>query len=343
LKYLKIFDRFHNVLDEIYEFSGLKYTWTLNGLGKTEFSVGLESEKCTPKSFEFRNHIEVWEGEKCIWGGILVARNFQGTKLGVCCFGYLSLFKWRRLRAKTYNTLEYGILLQEMINDVNAIYGTGVNIGTIQAGALKTQRKVEDNDMLLDKIQEYIQDANYDIDVDVNRQFNFYLSKGTVKSQYQLEYGGDADNILLDPGLSQDIQNMTNSVYSSIETDGVSYTFTAQDSTSQDVYGLMEGTFSANSGIVLQSTLDNYTQGELQRRAYPPNSISLKIKDSTLCPYDDIEIGDSIPVSLVPYWSFKDTLRILEMTHNEDDGTRDVVVGQTLYRPQPPQIKIYRK
>lgn len=343
MKYLKIFDRLHNTLDEVDCQSALKYTWTLNGMGKAEFDIPLESKKNTPENFQFHNHIEIMDGSNKLWGGQIVDRNFQGSKLHIGCFGYLSLLKWRRLRAKIYTEMDYGSLLQAMLSDTNVIEDTGVSIGSIASGALHTQRKVEDKDYLLDKMQEFIQDCNNDIDVDSDRLFNFYLHKGTDKPYYTLEYGGDADNIIKDPGLSQTIQDMANSIYSSVETDGTTLTATAQDNTSINEFGFMEGSYDANSGIVMQSTLDNYTQGELQRRAYPANSLSLKVKDSSLCPFSDIEVGDSVTVHLIPYWNFTDVLRILEMTHNEDDGTRDITVGQTLYRPQPPVKKLYRK
>lgn len=238
--------------------------------------------------------------------------------------------------------MTYGNLVSTMVSDTNTEYITGVTIGNIQAGSLKTQRIVEDKDFLLDKIQNYIQDCNNDIEVDANRQFNFLLRKGSIKP-YVLEYGGEADNILVDPTLNQSALDMINSVYSESKSGETVLTSSMLDNVSISIYGLMDGVYSANSDIVIQSTLDNYCNGELQRRAYPCSSINLKIKDSSLCPFDSIYVGDSVTVKLIPYWNFTDTLRILEMTHNEDDGTRDIVVGSTLYRMQPPVKKIYIK
>lgn len=344
MKYLKIFDNFHNILDEIYEYAGLKYTWTLNGLGRCEFDIALESEKCTPVNFKFRNHLEVWESETntCIWGGQIIDRGFQGIKLHISCFGYLSLLKWRRLRAKSYSEMSYGNLVSTMVSDTNSEYITGVTIGDIQAGSLRTQRIVEDKDFLLDKIQNYIQDCNNDIEVDNDRKFNFYLRKGSVKP-YVLQYGSDADNILIDPSLTQSVMDMANSVYAESKNGETTLSSLRYDLGSIGQYGLMEGVYAANSDIVIQSTLDNYANGDLQRRFYPTNSISLKIKNSTLCPFDNIEVGDTVTVNLIRYWNFSENLRILEITHNEDEGTRDIVVGQTLYRLPAPIKKIYIK
>jgi len=343
MKYLKIFDRLHNILDELEEYDGLEYGWTLNGLGKAKFSIGLESAKCIAENFQFRNHVEIWENDLCIWGGQLIDRNFNDSKLDLSLYGYLSLLDKRRLRTKSYVNMSYGDLYTELLADINAIEETGVATGTIASNSLKTQRTVENTDFLLKKMQDYCSDSNYDIDVDSDRKFNFYLRKGTIKTDYLLEYGGDADNILVAPSFSQNGLNIANSVYSEVGNDGDTLTSIAEDTTSKGLYGLQESTFSGSDSIVLQNTLDNNVISELQRIGYPSNNISLKIKDSALCPFDDIEVGDSILVSLKPYWGFKDTLRILEMTHNENDGTRSLTVGETLYRQSPPKIKIYRK
>lgn len=340
-KYLKIFDRNHAILAEIDRFSSLKYSWTLNGFGKANFSLGLESAKNTPTNLEFMNHVEIWDNTGLIWGGKIVDRAFNDGKTDVFMYGYLSMLDKRRFIAHSYTERTYGALFTTMLADINAIEQTGITLGTIQTGSLNTQRLVNSTDFLLKKLQDYCVDGNYDMDVDKNRKLNFYLRKGSIKNQYILEYGGQADNILVAPSLAQSSLNLANSIYSETST----LTSTATDTLSRALYGLQESVLSGNDSVILQDTLNNNTSSELQRSAYPANSLSLRIKDSTLCPYNDIEVGDSIPVHLIlsKFWDFMDTLRILEMTHNEDDGTRDLVVGQTLYRPAPAITKTYRK
>jgi hypothetical protein len=343
MKYLKIFDKLHNILDEIDGIDGLKYGWTLNGFGKSNFSIGLESLKCISQNFQFRNHIEIWEDNLIIWGGQLVERTFNDGKLDLSLYGYLSLLDKRRLRAKSYAEMTYGNLFSTLLADANLLEATGITLGTIAGASLKTQRIVTNTDFLLKKLQDYCSDSNNDIDIDNDRKLNFYLKKGEVKSNYLLEFGGDADNIIVAPSLVQSGLNIANNMYSEITNDSITLTSLAEDITSKGLYGLQEGVFSGSDTVVLQNTLDNNTISELQRVGYPTNNITLKIKDSTLCPYNDIEVGDSIPISLKPFWGFKNTLRILEMNHNEDDGTRDLIVGESLFRPNPPKIKIFRK
>jgi hypothetical protein len=344
MKYLKIFDKSHNILDEIDDYNDLKYSWTLNGFGKANFSIGLESLKCIQQNFQFRNLIEVWDQDGyVVWGGQLVERTFNDGKLDLSLYGYLSLLDKRRLRAKSYAEMTYGNLFTALLADINILEATGITLGTIAGGSLKTQRIVTNIDFLLTKLQDYCADSNNDIEVDNYRHLNFYIKKGVVKSSYILEFGGDADNIIVAPSLGQSGLNIANNMYSEITNDSITLTSLAEDTTSKGLYGLQEGVFSGSDTIVLQDTLDNNTIAELQRVGYPTNNISLKIKDSSLCPFDDIEVGDSIPISLKPFWGFTNTLRILEMNHNEDDGTRDLIVGESLFRPNPPKIKIFRK
>ncbi len=338
-----VYDRHHNLLDEIVDYNGLSYTWTLNGMGKCQFNVPIESPKASPKNLNWYNHIEIYEKGKKVWGGILIRRKF-GSVIQISCLGYAALLYQRRLREKTYPNQTYGELLQQIIEETNAIYDTGISIGIIEAGSLKTQRKVSNTDMVLDKITEFCADVNYDFEVDCDRKFNFYLRKGEDKPNYMLEFGGEADNIIADPGLDQSAMELANSVYSEVDVDGTSrLTSLAQDEESIVLYGLKEGQYSANEGIALQDTLDNYVRGELIRRAYPANTITLQAVDSSLCPFDDIEVGDRITMSLPLYFGFRQPARIIEMTHYADNNVRDITVGNTLARPAKPEIKLYKK
>lgn len=343
-KFLRIFDRKHNILDEIETYDNLSYGWTLNDIDSLTFNIGLEDNKCNESNMQMFNHIEIWDNDQCYWGGVIAGRSFEGSKLKVNCLDYMFLLKFRRLRAKTYPTRDYGTLMTLLINDVNAILSSGVTIGNISNGSLQTTRIVQNTDYCLDKIKEFNYDANYDFDVDVDRKFNFHIRKGADKPYYQLEYGGDADNILEAPSLAQDVMSMANSVYSEIQNNGsISLSSLAQDNYSQNLYGLVEGTFSANNGVTDQATINNQTNGALQRSAYPPNSFSIKAKDSSLCPFSDIQVGDRVTVSLIPYFGFKSLMRIIKMVHDENTGVRDITFGEIIYRPQPPVKKLYKK
>ena len=339
MRYIKVYDRLHNVLDELYEISGLKPTRTLNGMGRLEFDVPLKSTKCTETNFGKRNLIEVYEDDVKIWGGQISLIGFKDSKLHVSCYGYMSLLWKRRLRAKNYASQTYGSLFTNMLSDVNAIADTGVSLGNIASNALITQRSVKETDYILPKFQELAGDCNYDFDVDLDRKLNFYLRKGEDKTKYTLQYTGDGDNVNVAPDLSRSWMECANSIYSASD----ALTSTALNQSSIDEYGIMEGDYSASSGITTQSTLDNYVNGELQRRAFPADALTLSCIDSEQCPFSDIFVGDTITVYIREYWEYRSPQRILEITDDFDKNTREIVVGQTIYRPQPPNTKLYAR
>ena len=345
-KVLKIYDRSHNALDEIDDYQDdLQYGWTLDDIDTLTVSLALSSPKCTAANTQFGNHVElVDEDNQIVWGGIIFGHSFEDTVLKLNCLDYSALLKFRRLRAKQYPAMQYGALMQQMIDDCQAArtdYPIGITGYNIAAGSLQTTREVKNTDFLWAKLKEFGDDANYDYGVDTDRKYNFWLRKGADKLQYILEYGGSRDNITVKPTLARDIMSLANSIYGETG-DTTPLTSSAEDESSEETYGLFEGTFSPNDGVSVQSTLDTQVNGELSRDSTPANSITLTIKDSTLCPFSDIEVGDRVTVHLIPYFDFSASVRILRMVHSEKPGTRDVTVGSIVFKPQPPVKRLYK-
>ncbi|MFT9076572.1 hypothetical protein, partial [Ethanoligenens sp.] len=215
--YIKLFDRDHIQLDELYQFSPPKYGWTLNDIDTMALDIALADPKCTPANMQLGNHIEyAADNGATVWSGYIAGHSFDDTKLTLNCTDYNALLKYRRLRAKTYPVLEYGTLTQQLIADCQSArtdYPIGLAGYSIAPGAIQTQREVKATDMLFDKIKDICADANYDYWVDTARVYHFALRRGADKPQYVLEYGGEADNIIAAPTLARDILNLTNDVY----------------------------------------------------------------------------------------------------------------------------------
>jgi len=345
--YLRIYDNKHNILNEIHEFSGLFYTKTLNGVGKCSFDIPLGSFKCTEKNFTSTNHIEVYRNDSRVWSGFIVQPDFSFPNLKINCYGYLALFSFRRLRAKDYPEQTYSNLFKSILSDVNNVSDTGISQGYFDSNSLRTQRKVENTDMALDKMLEYVNSANYYIEVDDDRKFNFYTTKER-RPHYELIYGTEeSDNIINTPTLTRSILEMANSVYSESERNEreitTILTSLKEDSNSITKYGLFEGVYSANSDIVYQQTLDNYVNEDLRKRAYPSNTISLRVANSNICPIHNLKVGDILPIYLKPYFEYRDEVKILEITIDSTKDEADLVVGQRLYKYQKPITILYAK
>lgn len=350
-KFVRIYSKDHEIIDELYRFAPPTYGWTLNDISTMDISFALNDPKCDPVTMQMGNHIElIDQSNKIVWGGVVMGQSFEDVAIRLNCMDYGILLKYCRMRAKQYPNMEYGALIQTMIEDCRAARAgnLGISIGEIATGALKTERKVDNSDFLWDKIKEYGDDANYDYGVDNNRAFYFCLRRGQDKPYYVLEYGGDADNIIVSPSLARDILDLANEVYAEVSIPGEDgaedtiLTATAGNDQSIQTYGLFEGVCSINTGVTLQSTVDTSAYGDVQRRSIPADTISLTIRDSALCPFDDIEVGDRVTLHIVPYFDYTASVRILAMTHDESAGTRSITVGSTIFKPQPPTKRFYK-
>lgn len=349
--YIKLFDRNHTQLDELYQFSPPKYGWTLNDIDTMALDIALADPKCTPANMQLGNHIEyAADNGTTVWGGYIAGHSFDDAKLTLNCTDYNALLKYRRLRAKTYPVLDYGTLTQQLITDCQSArtdYPIGLAGYSITPGAIQTQREVKATDMLFNKIKDICADANYDYWVDAARIYCFALRRGADKPQYVLEYGGEADNIIAAPTLARDILNLANDVYAEstvTDSDNNSTTITSeqQDTGSQALYGLYEGTFSPNDGVSLQSTLDTQTSAALALDSSPADSITLTCIDGTQCPFANLAIGDRVALHLIPYFDYTASVRILRMVQDDDKQTRDITVGSVIFKPQGPKRRAYQ-
>lgn len=349
--YLKIFDRHHTQIDELYQFSPPTFGWTLNDIDTLAFDLSLSDQKCTPDNVRRSNHIEyATDNGVSIWGGYISGWNFaDGARLTLNCVDYLALLKYRRLRAKTYAEMDVGALNQQLIADAQAArtdYPIGLAGYSIDSASITTQREVKNTDMLLAKLKDINDDAGCDYWVTPDRVYHFAARRGVDKPQYVLEYGGDADNIAGDaPTLASDILNLANSVYaeSTVSGDGGDTTITSeqQDTGSQQLYGLFEGTYSPNDGVVVQATLDSQTAAQLATSGKPADSITITVKDSTLCPFSDLGIGDRVTLHLIPYFDYAATVRVLRMVQDDSKTTRELTIGSAIYKPQGPKRRAY--
>lgn len=348
-KSIVVYDKDHKFLVNFYQYGAdLKYGWTLNDIDTMEVSISLSDPKCTDGNLQFGNHVEVVENSQIIWGGVLFSRNFSDGAVKITCMDYNSVLKYLLCIGKQYSSMEYGTLMQQMIADSVNYWGSEAQKkldyknSIISTGVLKTDRETKTTDTVWDKIKEFGDDANYDYWVDVNRIFHFKSRRGADKPQYIFEYGGEKDNIIVAPALAQDIKSIKNEVLA--QTDGDSpLTSLVKNQGSIDKYGLFLGTFSPNSGVTLQSTLDTQANGELQRNCYPADNITLTVRDSVMAQFQNLEVGDRVTLHLIPYFNYTATVRILRMVHTYSTNTREITVGSVIFKPSVVTKRLYKR
>jgi hypothetical protein len=175
---------------------------------------------------------------------------------------------------------------------------------------------------------------NQDFDIDQLFKFNYYLRKGADKPYYSLNYATLADNVTGSPTFNLDTTSMANALLYNGQV-------LAQDLTSQAIYGKI----GAVSGVSLsggtQADIQTAVNAELLRTNYPSVNIECGIVDSAMCPFSDVNIGDSISVNFPSYFSFNQLMRIIEMSFDDMTGICTVSLGNIIYRPQKPNTKIY--
>lgn len=362
--YVKVYDKNHEILDEIHEISHITYMHTLNGIGKMTFSIPLLCRKFTSSNFTQFNHIELYEDDIIKWFGVITNVNFNNPSVQVACLGYLHLIEKIRLNEDEYYNKRYGDLVMQLLNSVR--YKTSIKEGKIIQDDIKTDRIIKNNDMLYDKISALCEEMNYYFDVDKDLKLNFYNQKGIDKSHLILQDTEEYSNIIKTPAISTSSDNLINCVYaettftedtystvpyydSNCFTEGVvtvadkvEITLTSECRSEESIekYGLHEGVLSVND-IRLQETLDNYVKAELDRVAFPSLSITIEAIDSALCPFNQIEVGDWIMVHLEPYFNLKQKVRLIEIERNCTTNTYKVTVGNVLYRENKVNTKVY--
>ncbi|WP_041710852.1 hypothetical protein [Clostridium pasteurianum] len=76
--------------------------------------------------------------------------------------------------------------------------------------------------------------------------------------------------------------------------------------------------------------------------SFPSNSFSIKAINSTMCPFSNIEVGDSVTVNLIPYFNFSKLMRITHIVYTETNGIYDITFGNVAFKRQPPVKKLYK-
>lgn len=345
---IQIFNKDHKLIDELHEFSNLSYSYTLNGTPKCTFKAPLGHEKSTKENFKHFNHIEILEDGIKVWAGILIGVGFDNTDVVLNCFGYICLLKRLFRKRKTYRGT-YDKVLSDMFLDIEKIHDTGLFLGELEISEIETTRVVDAEDYLLKKFTDYCDDLGYCLEVDNDRHINFYTRKGKSKP-YVLQETKEYSNLILSPSITIDATELQNYVYGTVKIESEEskdekyLTSEKSDMNSYMLYGLHEGTFKANDGVVRQSTLDKQTLTQLEKYRLPLNAINLSCIDSGLCPMADIEVGDTVQLYIEKYFNLKEDVRILEINRDCTNNEYKLVVGDLLYKPNKSiNKKIYTK
>ena len=355
--YIKIFNKEHIILEEVYEISELTYTKTLNGIWKASLTLP-RSIKTTEDILQNNNHIEIYRRinemnvykqhisarEELLWWGVIYNSNPHASFFTIDCFGYGrliqdKLFTMYIRQDNNVFTGEYDKVLYNMLNVINNMYNTGVSQGTAHKNNLQTTRIINWNDNFYDKLDEFTTDANYFWQIDKNRKLNLYTSLGIDKTYYEINSDINV-NKTLSITSSGEIYNyiVAKNTYTDDSDIEHSIIAEAKDLNSIYKYGVFSKELVVND-IRLQSTLDKYVEDELNKCKNPLISISLNVSNCDTFNIFDVEVGDNISLILKEI-SLNTEIKIIEFTIDCKTETMNIELGNCMFREESP--KVYR-
>ena len=359
--YFKLYTRNHEFIDELYIFSNVEYTKTLNGVCNMTFNIPIRylSEKNIELSLG--QHIELYKiedhKESLLWYGVVNSPSPQSGDINCTCLGYASLLQNRNFTyieidnenewKKTYYSKHYGNLIFELIDEINRIYPTGIYLGANQDTNLITDRVINWDDDLYDKIQEFIEDSNCYFTIDKDRVFNFYNTYGEDKIYYEItDYNilGQWDYTLDETQIYNVInarifyEESVEGQEEQVKTILISH---AEDINSINRYGRREKVSNASSDIKLQETLDAQVKEELETYKDPLVSCNVKVGISDTFNIFDIEPGDYVTLNSEEK-RINQRIRVLEYTVNLTENTVSISLGNSIFRDAKPQIYRFR-
>ena len=342
MKYIKVFDKDHKILDEIHEYNTLVHGFVLNTISKCSFNVPLNSIKCTQANFLTFNCLEIWDDTSCLWWGVIGFATPYGAVLQVMCYDYLFMLQKTVAVGETVTLKLNALMINEIanFNIMSKRHGTtrpNLAIGHSEISGLAASSIIYSDEDYYKRVQEISTQFNYDFDIDQNFNYNYYLRKGTDKPQYSINYGtGEGDNTVGTPTYTTDPTSMANT----ITFRGGTWAY------NQDSINLY-GAISAPTAVSLDSSPDkdilNAIFSELARDSYPSVGIQLDFINSQLCPFNDISVGDKITINLPTYLGYNALMRIIELEFNDMTGVCTGTFGNIIYRPTAPQKKIYTR
>ena len=359
--YFKLYTRNHEFIDELYIFSNVEYTKTLNGICNMTFNIPIRYLSKKNIELSLGQHIELYRiedhKESLLWYGVVNSPSPQSGDINCTCLGYASLLQNRNFTyinidsenewKKTYYSKHYGNLIFELIDEINGIYHTGIYLGVNQDTNLITDRVINWDDDLYDKIQEFIEDSNCYFTIDKNRMFNFYNAIGEDKLYYEItdynilgqwDYTMDETQIYNVINARIFFEENVEGQEEPIKTILISH---AEDINSINRYGRREKVSSASNDIKLQETLDAQVKEELETYKDPLVSCNVKVGISDVFNIFDIEPGDYVTLNSEEK-RINQKIRVLEYTVNLTENTVSISLGNSIFRDAKPQIYRFR-
>lgn len=312
---------------ELFRVQNVQWSETLNGIGEAVITVDRSDPLAIPEYLTELPYVVVFTSIGN-WGGIIKRDIRQtGEILEITCSSNERLLR-NRVTIKKRNFLEAtaGAIARQMLIDANGVAPTNVTLGDIYQGGFAHQTEIHHED-LLDLYQDLAGSDGQDFKVTWDRKLNWYSRLGADKPRVVLAEGR---NVVRWPMYHYSQQRLVNYLY--LVGAGTTYddrlTSTAQDSDSQDLYGVWQDV-KQFSRVETQGALDLRAGEMLDVVKVPERQVDLTVVNRPDGLWGDFIVGDSVRVILPSYHfgqGFDEMVRVVAREVSVQDETMRLIV-----------------
>ena len=306
---------------------GATFSWVLNGVGAAEITIDRSDQRATASLLTKAPMLIIYS-DTGNWGGVLKRGLRQnGPELVLSAWSNERLLRGRRTdRTRSLDGKTNGVIAQTLLAEANAIWPTRVTAGNIFTAGTAHYYEIHYDD-LLERFQDMAETDGHDFEVTWDRQLNWYESKGVERPNVVLAEGR---NVVRHPTYTYSEDTIVNdqACVGFGTTWAEKIVGTAQDTTSQNVYGLSQAVDDFPS-IKEQPTIDLRAATLLANRKDPEQVIDLQAVDRPSGFLASFREGDWVRAVLPSYkldQGFDQMVRVLAREVDAAAGTMRLVV-----------------
>ena len=267
----------------------------------------------------YRNNVLTWAGEI-----VLVEDTLRGNeeKVHVQCYDWFNLLRDRRaLTTLTYTSMNEGLVLQSLINEVQGVvYGDmGIILGSNSAATTIAEIVYERVNIQQAFIDMSEQENGVDYEITPERVLNIYETKGNdLTASHVFEYGQNIYSFRR----ARDWRSLKNDIRG-IGRDGIERS--ADDIGSQSTYRRRQSIESFTDDL-LYATLDKHLSEVLRKNAVAIRDYSMDVLPESSPEFGTYAVGDTVQVNVQKgYVSVNQAMRIYGWNVSIDnDGVENV-------------------
>ncbi len=311
---LKIKDKNDNYIEEITSWQNFSYWWELNRPGGCRITFNIDDLKFTQNNlFPARHYVDIFRGDKKLWSGILsgVSGNIGDIsgRLTLTFSGYLSLLEKMEVSpaGKIFTGIDQGTILWTLVDDFQKLPNGNYGIiqGNITTG-INRDREYSPFMNVYQAFQNMTQVINgCDLEITQGKILNVYAHQGRRLKAIVFEYGKNITGLKFNFSM-KDLVNQANAIGSG---EGIDLLYSvAHNMSSQEIYGLMQKSFS-HSDVSVLNTLTEHAKKYVEEYPDPTQIYGCNVRDTVDTALKSYGVGDEVKLQIKKGYLDIDTYR----------------------------------